>query len=348
MQAIKDLLYGRRYAVVADKKIKIVPDDTPGADTGIDFLYDHFHEIDWFNEFDAEEIGSVDKKTRLKFLNSLKREEFFVDKWLVLPAAYRAEDSESKTLGDNVNGIYKDILSRTRSMKVGFSFDLFGAETKMSVQNLLTQCYLATLAPASGKNIQPDGTLKGTAKNSMIRKHLLGKTLDYTASNVITAAEVSGAERPEDMPTEFGYSAYPLATLVSLFNPFFIQNISTILNLLSAALREKMDPELYYVDTEQFGNDRCEKMIKKFIKSEEERNQAITIEVKNIKTGEIIEKGIKIIHFNSKEDAIGPNPNEKGEIHYLTLTDLMYMIAMDVLVEGNYHVYTTRYPASEF
>ena len=75
---------------------------------------------------------------------------------------------------------------------------------------------------------------------------------------------------------------------------------------------------------------------------------AITIEVKNIKTGEIIEKGSEIIHFDSKEDAIGPNPNEKGDKHYLTLTDLMYMIAMDVLVEGNYHVYTTRYPASEF
>ena len=98
----------------------------------------------------------------------------------------------------------------------------------------------------------------------MIRKHLLGKTLDYTASNVITAAEVSGAERPEDMPTEFGYSAYPLATLVSLFNPFFIQNISMVLNVLAIGLREKLDPEVFYVDVEQFGNDRCEKMIKKF------------------------------------------------------------------------------------
>ena len=56
----------------------------------------------------------------------------------------------------------------------------------------------------------------------MIRKHLLGKTIDFTASNVITAAEVSAAERPEDMPTTFGYSSFPLATLVSLFNPFFV------------------------------------------------------------------------------------------------------------------------------
>lgn len=171
-------------------------------------------------------MESLDKRTRLKFLNSLSRDEFFVDKWLVLPPAYRDEDSEGKTLGDNINAIYKDIISRTRSMKVGFSFSLFGDETKMVVQNLLKTCYHATLAPASGKNVQDDGSLKGSSKNSMIRKHLLGKTIDFTASNVITAAEVSAAERPEDMPTTFGYSAFPLATLLSLFQPFFIQAMS--------------------------------------------------------------------------------------------------------------------------
>jgi hypothetical protein len=133
MQALKDILYGRRYAVIADKKIHVVPETTDGADTGIDFLYNHFHEIDWISEFEESEMGSIDKKARLKFLKSLDKDEFFVSKWLVLPAAYRAEDSESKTLGDNVNGIYKDIISKTRSMKVGFSFDLFNTETKMSV-----------------------------------------------------------------------------------------------------------------------------------------------------------------------------------------------------------------------
>lgn len=222
MQSIKDLLYARKYAVVADGSIKIVPETTPGAETGLNFLYDHYEEIDWMGEFKDGEIESVDKKARLKFLKSLKKDEFFVDKWLVLPVSYRDADSDSKSLGDNINQIYKDIISKTRSMNVGFSFDLFGAETKMSIQNLLLYCYQTTLAPVSGKNLQPDNTLKGTAKNSMIRKHLLGKTIDFTASNVITAAEVSAAERPEDMPTTFGYSSFPLATLVSLFNPFFV------------------------------------------------------------------------------------------------------------------------------
>jgi hypothetical protein len=82
----------------------------------------------------------------------------------------------------------------------------------------------------------------------MIRKHLLGKTLDYTASNVITAAEVSGAERPEDMPTTFGYSAYPLATLVSLFNPFFVQNIAGLLEAMAISFRERHVNEGIYVD----------------------------------------------------------------------------------------------------
>ena len=153
MQSIKDLLYARKYAVVADGSIKIVPETTPGAETGLNFLYDHYEEIDWMNEFKDGEIESVDKKARLKFLKSLKKDEFFVDKWLVLPVSYRDADSDSKSLGDNINQIYKDIISKTRSMNVGFSFDLFGAETKMSIQNLLLYCYQTTLAPVSGKNL---------------------------------------------------------------------------------------------------------------------------------------------------------------------------------------------------
>jgi hypothetical protein len=88
-------------------------------------------------------------------------------------------------------------------------------------------------------------------------------------------------------------------------------------------------------------------MIKKFIKSESERNQPVTVEYKTA-SGEIKEEEILLIDFNSKEEAMSPDANEKGFIHPMTLTDLMFMIANDVLVEKNYHVYVTRYPASEF
>lgn len=133
MGSLGKVLNGEKYAVIADKKIKIVPDDFDGAETGIDFIYDHFNEINWIDALEENDIDSVDKKTRLKFLKSLKKDEFFVSKWLVLPPFYRAESSTNRSMGDNINKLYKELISKCKGMKLGFSFDIFSAETKLRI-----------------------------------------------------------------------------------------------------------------------------------------------------------------------------------------------------------------------
>jgi len=46
MRGLGEILQGKKFAVIADKKIKVVPEDFPGAETGIDFVYDNFENID--------------------------------------------------------------------------------------------------------------------------------------------------------------------------------------------------------------------------------------------------------------------------------------------------------------
>lgn len=343
--SIKDILNGSKYAVVANKKIKIVDENTPNAETGLDFIYDHFEEIDWINELEEDEIESLDKKTRLKFLNSLSKDEFFVNKWLVLPPFYRAESSTNKSMGDSINKLYKELIQKTRAMKTGFSMALFGAETKYRIQNLLRDIYFAAMAPASGKNLILDKSgrteLKGSGKNSMIRKHLLGKTVDWTASNVITSVQNNQAENLDEKPVPFGYSAFPLATLLSLFQPFYVSYAEQFLQERLVEFEADNGHLIKKIDTAQFTADTIQKMIKQFIKAPNERFEPIPFTFIN-KEGKEQNKYLGIYEFKTQNDI---NKNNYT-LRKFTITDLFFLISKEVLTDK--HVYVTRYPVANF
>ena len=348
--SFRDVLTGSKYAVIADKKIKIVPEDFDGAETGLDFFYDHFEDINWIDALEESEMDSLDKKTRLKFLKSLDKDEFFVSKWLVLPPFYRAESSESQSMGDSINKLYKELISRTRSMKTGFSISLFGSETRLKIQNTLRDLYLTTMAPASGKNLifekgKTEGVLKGSSKNSLIRKHLLGKTVDYTASAVITAPRISEAKTPDDHPTPFGYGRFPLATLLSLFQPFYVSEGVAKLEEFVIQMQELYRDDIKKIDLNQFNADSVAKMIKKFIKSRDERfapMPAIKYTAKDNSEKQII---FNMVEVDKQSDLYDQN-KLKESFRVMTLTDFFFIISHEVLHDK--HVYVTRYPVTNF
>lgn len=345
MGSFKQIITGEKYAVIADKKVKIVNEDFPDAETGIDFFYNHFDEIDWINAVEESETESLDKKTRLKFLKSLKKNEFFVSKWLILPPYYRAENSSNRTMGDQINKLYKELISRCRSLKTGFSFSLFGAETKLRIQNLLRDIYFSTMAPASGKQLviekgKTEGELRGSGKNSMIRKNLLGKALDFTSSAVITSPHNSLANTIGQKPVPFGYSAFPLATLLSLFHPFFIAAGVQMMESTIMRFAQLYGKDIKKIDLGQYNNEVIDKLIVQFVRTPKERFSPLTISYIGT-DGKKHEETLLLYEFKNKNDA-------KAERNYIerefTLTDLFYLIASDVLADK--HVYVTRYPVS--
>lgn len=332
MGSIRFLLSGEKYAIILNKKITFVPEDYEGAETGIDFFYNHFDEINWFDDVEEEEVDSIDKKTRLKFFKSLKKEEFFVNKWLVVPPHYRAENTEDFTIGDNLNKLYKDLISRTNSLRAGFGLKLFGDQTKMKIQNLLLEIFLETTRPVKGKN-------------SILRKHLLGKQIEFSASNVITAPEVSRANRPDAMPVKFGYSEFPLATIVTLFIPFFIQQITSLFEGLLDQIKYQniqILGNIKNINVKQFNSEKVEKLLQLFINTEAERSNPIKFSYTN-KEGKESEDGIfKIFEYRTKSDL----ENNKYIERPITYTDVVYWAAYSIVSDK--HVYVTRYPAINF
>ena len=115
------------------------------------FFIKNYDDINWIDEVEEADIDSIDKKTRLKFLRSLKKDEFFITKWLVIPPFYRAESTEDRTMGEELNRIYKDLLNRTNSMKTSFGIGLFGNQTKLRIQNTLLEIFTETTKPIKGK-----------------------------------------------------------------------------------------------------------------------------------------------------------------------------------------------------
>lgn len=347
MGALKEVINGTKYAVIANKKIQIVSPETPGAETGIDFLYDHFEEINWLNTIEEEEIDSIDKKTRLKALNNIPKDEFFITKWLVLPPFYRAESSQSRSLGDSINKLYKELIQKTNALKTGFSFSLFGDETKLRIQILLRDIYYAAMAPVSGKNLilekgRTEGSLVGSGKTSMLRKHLVGKNVDWTASCVITAAENSSAIKFEKKPIPFGTCGFPLATLLSMFYPFVVSNAVQFLEWVLRIYADQNIHKIKKINMGQFSPDELEKLVKKFIKSPANRFDPVEVKYTDL-NDKPRSATLRFYTFKSESDM----ENNRDYIERdFTYADLFSIIAKENLSEK--HVYVTRYPVANF
>lgn len=346
MGSLGKVAVGEKYAVIADGKIKVVDSSFEGADTGIDFIYKNFDKINWINEIEEDEIDSISKKTRLKFLKTIKKEEFFIRKWLVLPPFYRAESSKNRSMGDSINKLYKELISKVKGMSLGFSFDLFGSSTRIRVQNILKDIYFASLTPVSGKNLilekgRTEGVLKGTPKNTMVRKHLLGKSVDWTCSNVITSPQNSRSNTYKGKPVPYGYGKFPLATLLSLFQPFFVQYCCDFLENELYTFASYFSNEIEKIDFGQFNASAVEKMIKVFIQTPGKRFMPVVFEFIN-KSGKKVKKTLNFYEYDSV-DAI---KKRRYTIRPFTITDLFFITANAVLEDK--HVLVTRYPVANF
>lgn len=237
-------------------------------------------------------------------------------------------------MGEELNRIYKDLLNRTNSMKTSFGIGLFGNQTKLRIQNTLLEIFTETTKPIKGKN-------------SLLRKHMLGKTIDYSSSNVITAPEISKANRPEDMPVNFGYALFPIATVISLFIPFYVSRITEILLGLLRYAEVADSYDIERISKNQFNNKYAEKLIKLFIKSETERFKPITYSYTNTE-GKTVEKSFRIYEYRSDFKGLKPNLKDDKYIERdMTLTDLFYMITAEDIVPDK-HIYMTRYPVINF
>ena len=355
MKWLNGVIAGEKYAIVDAPTgqrgpLKVVPPETKGAGTGLDFLYNNFKRIDWEKD-DPDQ--SVDISFRDKLFNKLDRDEFFINKWLVVPAYYREESSLEGTMGDELNKLYKELIMYARSMKIDYGFQLFNASTKMAIQQCLLTVYRSTMSPLTGKHLQPNGTWAGSAKNALFRKNLLGKTVDFTVATVISSPNNSMAKSPKDLPAKFGYGGFPLINVVSMFQPFFVAYMSEFLTNYLEQAEQKIRYKRF--NMYQFSNKEIEHILKGYMKSEHERFKPIMFyyidENDEKRWVQILMKeydgSIPRERILEEERRLTEEPGYKAQLkpiayRPLTYTDLIYISAIDIVKDK--HVLVTRYP----
>ena len=286
IKKIFNIIQGTAWAKVNRKtrKIEIVSEDDPDADTGIDFLYNNFEYIEWISDAEYEEDDSLDRKTRLKFLQMLKKDEFFVNKWLVLPRYYRDYNNTSD-LGPEINKVYKELISKTSGLQTKnftASMPIFRRSLVLRIQDLVLLLYHMTMKPITGKSVvlgknmsTKTATLTGTAKFSLLRRHGMGKFIDYSASSVIVVSVLADYNNVDDVRTKFGYSLIPLMSVVSLFKPFFVNECHRLLERIYFHFSESF-PNAQFV-SEQFSPSNVDKLITRIEKSPDSKDEPLEI-----------------------------------------------------------------------
>ena len=306
---IDNIISGTDFYTV-DSKGNLVEDGVKGQ-TGLDFLYNNIEKIK-FKTSDSQV-----RKTKLRLIKGLKKDEMFTDKWLVIPAFLRDYNPAGSVVEvDECNDVYSKIIRLAGSLDET-SLSFIANNTKANLQKLLVKLYT-------------DFTESLAHKKGIIRKSLMGKSVDYATRSVITAPKVN-SKSWDKIEIKFGYTGIPLSQLITLFYPFFVKYIEDFIKIHKEELSRFKDEngKEIYIDNieEQFNTKGIEKMLEGYIKNIEGRFKSLTVKDK---AGNVYP-----IHIFSEQ--LKRN---------FTLTDILYIAAVDICQDK--HVFVTRYPVENF
>lgn len=300
-------------------------EDRENGNTGLDWLYKNFHLLN----FDSSDSEYRNKKISL--FKSMKKDEIFVNKWLVIPAHYRDVNLNNVKIGrislDKINDHYISLLSMAQSASE--ELDFIGFLTEARIQQKLIDIYEYFISYIGGGTVQSEGITR-RGKHSLVKKDLLAKTVDYSYRGVVSAPNIL-ANDPNKQLIKFTYIGVPLSAVCVLFFPFFQYYIKSWLEDTFIQINEIKDNKgkLYKLSNPMslFTPEKIKRMINLFIKSPNNRLDPIKV---------------KVIDENNKEKKVPLKIYESELKRNFTLLDLMYISA--VRITKDKHVFMTRYP----
>jgi hypothetical protein len=259
---------------------------------------------------------------------------------LVIPAFYRdVLDESSGTKSGDLNSLYIKLLRSTDMLSNSLMFDFAFYSTDYTIQQTLVDIY-------------DYFKLKLQKKNGMIRKSLMGKTIDYSVRTVITAPSYQ-ADRLEDMPINFTHTQVPLTQVLDLCYPYIIRELklwferivfskvdSGIPVMTRDGNGETISKLMYPIDPEStFTDQYFDKVLDSYIKNPASRFNKVQFKSKD-SNGKIRDN--TSLYLTGKRGYKDSDHQGADYIKEITWTDLLYIIACDV-VENKY-VMLTRYP----
>lgn len=322
----------KKYTI--DKSGYLIEDEN--GNTGLEWLYSNWDKIKF------KETGTRTREKRIDFLKIHDKKVLFQKYEIVMPAFYRDINLQNAGSGKpsihEVNRFYTKLIRLAQSLDMTNDYSFVLNNTRYMIQQTLVEIY----------NYFEQKTAK---KTGIIRKSVLGKSVDYGSRLVIAAPEYN-YNTYKDAPITFKYMGVPLSSFCVTAYPFFIGWIRDFLNSefeLTGYKYPYYDKEtdsvkyvkLKNVDT-YFNDEYILKMIKKYIYSYSERFETIDIPNEENLPLKLAFRG-KIL--GSDETKFKPELSPLGN-RPMTITDLLFLAASDI--SSDKHEYITRYPIADF
>lgn len=312
----------------------LVEDEEKG-DTGLEFLYKIWKDLNF------EKNNSMMRNERIDVLKAYDRDTIFMEHQTVIPAFFRDVNLQSSQQGrishHEINDKYSKLIRNASLLRSSGTFDFELNSTRAKIQITIVEIYDLLKS-------------KIEKKHGLIKKSLLGKSIDYGSRSVISAP-IFKADRPEDMEVDFYHCGIPLAQCCSLFTPFIVTWVKSFFQREIEKLGNKYpiikkDGETKYVqlkDPEMFFNEEyIKKQIDRFIFSYSDRFEPITLPVDDPE----FKKGVSLNFIGRFSQRGVPETESPLMDRPATWCDVLYQAAVDVTSDKM--VYVTRYPLLDY
>ena len=320
---IESIVKGTRKFII-DESGQLIENEENG-NTGCKWLYQNWEKI----KFKRNESNV--RNERINLIEAYKKNVIFIQQWIVIPAFYRDVNFQKADAGqishNELTDMYCKLLRYANMLKSTNDFDFIVNANKGKVQDTLVEIY-----NYFKKKLEK--------KNGLIRRSLLGKSIDYGVRAVIAAPEFR-CNRYDENIVDFTHCAIPIALICTLFFPFMLHELRNffkeqyeILNYKINDLSEYhpnltgsadlMDFNFYYSE------DYFKKMMDVFTRSYDDRFKRIEIPLKQEQPYPIYYK-IRL----QKEDGT-------EIVRDMTYTDALFIAAHRAASDK--HVFITRYP----
>lgn len=303
---------------------QIVEDEINGSN-GCRWLYDNWEKIKF------KRNDSNVRNERINLIEAYDKNVIFIKRWIVIPAFYRDvnfQNADSGKLSHNVlTDLYCKLLRFANMVQTTSEFDFMVSANKGKVQDTLVEIY----------NFFKQKLEK---KNGLIRKSLLGKTIDYGVRAVIAAPEFRN-NRYDDNIVDFTHCAIPIALICTLFYPFMLHELRNFFNELYESLNYKIEDLSQYhkklsgsADLLDFNfyysEEYFKKMMDGFTRTYDDRFKKIEIPLRQEQMYPIYYK-IRLEREDGSEI-----------VRDMTITDVLFIVANRAAADK--HVFLTRYP----
>lgn len=312
----------RNFSITEDGQL--IEDEMNGSN-GCAWLYKNWEKIKF------KRNNSNVRNERINLIDAYNKNVIFIKHWIIIPAFYRDVNFQNADSGkvshNELTDLYCKLLRFANMVSATSEFSFMTNANKGKVQDTLVEIY-------------DYFKHKLEKKHGLIRKSLLGKTIDYGVRAVIAAPEFRNNSY-EDNIVDFTHCAIPVSMICTLFYPFMLHELRNFFTEQYEMLNYKIDDLSQYnkklagsadlIDFNfYYSEDYFKKLMDNFTRTYDDRFKKIEIPLRQEQPYPIYYK-IKLQREDGTEI-----------IRDMTITDVLFIAANRAAADK--HVFITRYP----